>query len=178
MAPLIDSLMPRLTPRHPKGEALRHPPWGPWASRLIVALLLALCSTGWAGLAHSAAQAGSPPAGGAAAEDTGSWPASSRRQRDLVEHLRRQGFVFYGAWWCPACRQQKLLFGRQAQARLPYVECDRESVGRQRCQASAIQAYPTWIRGSERQIGVLSLEELERWSGFRGGGGGGAQASP
>lgn len=169
--------MARLTPRRPNSDSARLAPRGPWPSRLLLPLLLALSSTGWAGLAHSAAHAGPPPGEGTAApaaEDTGSWPASSRRQQDLVEHLRRQDFVFYGAWWCPACRQQKLLFGRQAQARLPYVECDRESAGRQRCEASAIQAYPTWIRGSERQIGVLSLEELERWSGFRGG----AKASP
>ena len=86
--------------------------------------------------------------------------------RSLVAHLRQQGFLFYGAWWCPACFRQKSLFGEQAARQLPYVECDRSDEGRERCTAAAIRAFPTWVRGRERREGVLSLEELARWSGW------------
>jgi hypothetical protein len=43
--------------------------------------------------------------------------SSNPSQRGLAEHLRRQGYVFYGAWWCPACNQQKSLFGQPAAQR-------------------------------------------------------------
>jgi hypothetical protein len=92
---------------------------------------------------------------------------SSPAQSALGAHLRQKGFLFYGAWWCPACFRQKSLFGEQAGQRLPYVECDRNDTGRERCQAADIRAYPTWVRGQERREGVLSLEELARWSGWK-----------
>lgn len=91
---------------------------------------------------------------------------SNADQLALVEHLRRAGALFYGAWWCPACFRQKSLFGQQAGERLPYVECDKTAEGRERCRAAGIEAYPTWVQGNRRVEGVLSLEELKRWSGF------------
>jgi len=94
---------------------------------------------------------------------------SGPAQIGLGEHLRQQGYLFYGAWWCPACFRQKSLFGQQAGNRLPYVECDRSDEGRQRCDAAGIRAYPTWVKGAERREGLLSLEELARWSGWTPG---------
>jgi hypothetical protein len=44
------------------------------------------------------------------------------------------------------------------------------AAGQQRCTEAAIRVYPTWIKGGERRDGVLSLEELQRWSGYRPGG--------
>ncbi|MEB3169116.1 MAG: hypothetical protein VKK97_10350 [Synechococcaceae cyanobacterium] len=93
---------------------------------------------------------------------------SSPEQRSLSAFLRAQGFLFYGAWWCPACFKQKNLFGREAGNQLPYVECEKQPEQQQRCEAAGIQAYPTWVRGGERREGVQSLEELKRWSGFPG----------
>lgn len=95
---------------------------------------------------------------------------SNASQVGLAEHLRRQGYVFYGAWWCPACRQQKSLFGQQGAQRLPYLECEKDDAGQKRCSEVGIRAYPTWIRGNERRTGVLSLEELKTWSGYLPGG--------
>lgn len=95
--------------------------------------------------------------------------ASTSEQVALVEHLRRIGAVMYGAWWCPACFRQKNLFGREASRKLPYVECDKEEAGRQRCQAARVRAYPSWDLGGERREGMLSLEQLKTWSGFKGG---------
>lgn len=135
--------------------------------------------------------AGSPPAGSPiSANNHGHDPShgasstpslgeamgpSSPEQLALAEHLRRSGVVFYGAWWCPACFKQKDLFGQQAGNRLPYVECDKDQPGRDRCQAADVKAYPTWVWRGERRVGVQSLEELKRWSGFSGGSGSAAQ---
>ncbi len=92
---------------------------------------------------------------------------STSEQLALVDHLRRQGAVFYGAWWCPACFKQKNLFGQQAGDKLPYVECEKTEQERERCQRLGIAAYPTWVMGKERLEGVQSLERLGQWSGFR-----------
>jgi len=91
---------------------------------------------------------------------------STPEQLALVEHLRLKGALFYGAWWCPHCFHQKNLFGTEAGQRLPYVECDKDDRGRQRCAAAAIRAFPTWDLNGERREGVLSLEELKIWSRF------------
>ena len=107
-----------------------------------------------------------------------SFAASNATQRGLAEHLRRQGYVFYGAWWCPACRQQKSLFGQPAAQRLPYLECEKGAAGQQRCSEVGIRAYPTWIKGGERREGLLTLEELKSWSGYKPGGATTAGANP
>jgi hypothetical protein len=91
---------------------------------------------------------------------------SDSEQLQLTEHLRRIGVLFYGAWWCPACFRQKSLFGQQAGNQLPYVECDKTEAGRERCRGAGIKAYPTWVLGDRRLEGVLTLEQLKRWSGF------------
>ena len=91
---------------------------------------------------------------------------STANQLALVEHLRRQGVVFYGAWWCPACFKQKNLFGQQAGNQLPYVECEKTDEQRQRCERASVAAYPTWVMGDKRLEGVQSLEQLGQWSGF------------
>ncbi len=91
---------------------------------------------------------------------------STAEQKALAEHLRQRGAVFYGAWWCPHCFYQKNLFGTEAGARLPYVECARDEPGRLRCEAAGIRAYPTWDLGGERREGLLTIEELKVWSGF------------
>jgi hypothetical protein len=91
---------------------------------------------------------------------------STSQQLALVDHLRRQGVVFYGAWWCPACFKQKNLFGQQAGDKLPYVECEKTEQERERCQQAGIAAYPTWVMGKQRLEGVQSLERLGQWSGF------------
>ncbi len=94
---------------------------------------------------------------------------SSPEQRALAGQLSRQGAEFYGAWWCPACFQQKNLFGKEASRLLPYVECDKTEADRQRCTAAKIQAYPTWVLKGQRLVGVRKLDELKRWADEVGG---------
>ena len=96
--------------------------------------------------------------------------ASTPEQAALSAHLRARGAVFYGAWWCPACFQQKNLFGKEGGNSLPYVECDKTDDGRSRCMAAQIRAFPTWyLAGKERREGVQTIEELKIWSGFKSG---------
>lgn len=121
-----------------------------------LAISAALALGGGAGPGRAAPEAGQAPGDA----------ASSPAQLALVEHLHRSGVVLYGAWWCPATTKQKALFGQPAEAQLPYVECDKDPAGRQRCTAAGIEAYPTWVKGSERLVGVESLEQLRRWSGL------------
>jgi hypothetical protein len=110
-----------------------------------------------------------PPTGSSTTASLGeALEPSGSEQKALGEWLRQRGITFYGAWWCPACFQQKNLFGREAGNRLPYVECDKEENGRRQCQAAAVKAYPTWVMGSQRLEGVQSIEQLKRWSGFPG----------
>lgn len=78
--------------------------------------------------------------------------------------LEEKGANFYGAYWCPACNQQKALFGRSAD-QLPYTECSLPGGQGQNalCQEENIGAYPTWeFADGERVTGVLSLEELAK----------------
>jgi hypothetical protein len=95
--------------------------------------------------------------------------ASNAEQLRLADHLKRVGMIFYGAWWCGHCQHQKALFGSPAEERLPYVECDKDDNGRQRCNTAKVRAYPSWDYQGERREGVLSLDELKLWSGYRGG---------
>jgi uncharacterized membrane protein len=95
-------------------------------------------------------------------------PPATPYQEALATHLAKSGAVFYGAYWCPHCQEQKDLFGSAA-SRLPYVECDPKGKNPQaaRCEAAGVRVFPTWVFGSERREGVLRLEDLAKASGFK-----------
>ena len=83
---------------------------------------------------------------------------------EFAQCLEQEGAVFYGAYWCPACNQQKTMFGRSAQL-LPYEECSLPNRGgqTQECTDVGIDSYPTWeFSDGERLSGVVTLEELSR----------------
>ena len=141
-------------------------PIGSLRSGLLIALstvFLSAFSTGATSGAGAAAIAKEAHAGhGAIPSDP--LPPSNPGQKALSLELQAKGALFYGAWWCPACHQQKVLFGEAAVATLPYVECDKTEPGRQRCNAAEIKAYPTWVmKDKPRLVGVQSLEELKTW---------------
>jgi len=76
--------------------------------------------------------------------------------------LGDQGATFYGAYWCPACNQQKTLFGKSQQY-LPYTECSEPGTRAQNetCIAAGIERYPTWeFAGGQRIEGVIPLDGL------------------
>ena len=135
-------------------------------------LLIALSTVLLGFTATASAGSGANPAAASTTSSLGEALATSTpEQQALSAHLRAKGAIFYGAWWCPACFQQKNLFGKEAGNNLPYVECDKTDDGRARCMAAKIRAFPTWeLAGKERREGVQTIEELKVWSGFRSGG--------
>lgn len=91
--------------------------------------------------------------------------------RALAEHLAKTDAKFYGAYWCPHCEDQKLMFGASAH-RLPYIECSPQGARAPQakiCNDARIERYPTWVIGADRREGVLTLTELARHSAFPGG---------
>jgi len=88
--------------------------------------------------------------------------------KELAIHLRNSGAHFYGAYWCPACQEQKALFEASAE-RLPYVECTpngRNGLRNFACIKNDIKEFPTWIIDGSRHTGVVSVAGLARVSGF------------
>jgi uncharacterized membrane protein/glutaredoxin len=97
------------------------------------------------------------PEGGSAAFEAG-----------LARHLRDQGAVMYGAYWCPHCTEQKALFGDAAKD-LPYVECDPKGVNPRPdlCEKAGVKSFPTWVMGDKRREGVQTPQALADFSDFK-----------
>jgi hypothetical protein len=86
---------------------------------------------------------------------------------NLAQCIKKQGIIFYGAFWCPHCQRTKGLFGSSAKY-LPYVECSTpDGQGQtQVCIDHKIQSYPTWIRPDGA---IMNGEHpLEEWAAFSG----------
>ena len=96
---------------------------------------------------------------------------STEQTIKLAEQLNTVSARFFGAHWCPACKEQMKLFGKQAGANLNYVECglpDKYPDQLRQCRDENIRSIPTWTRpGSTRLQGVQSINTLESWSGLR-----------
>lgn len=88
----------------------------------------------------------------------------------LAQHLSSIDAREYGAYWCPHCYDQKQLFGREAAAQLPYVECDPDGRNAQpdRCREAGIRSYPTWEIEGQLYPGVQPLERLAELSDYAG----------
>ena len=94
---------------------------------------------------------------------------STPYQVALAKHLRDEGAVMYGAFWCPHCADQKRLFG-DAFEYVSYVECDArgEDANPALCEFKGIAGYPTWEIGEQLYEGAIPLGELARLSGYSG----------
>lgn len=81
----------------------------------------------------------------------------------FAQCLTDKGYVMYGAYWCPHCKNEKKGFGPSAWERVTYVECTDES---KRCMEAGITGYPTWIApGGVRLEGEQGVERLSHASG-------------
>ena len=87
--------------------------------------------------------------------------------------IKDSGAVFYGAFWCPHCNNQKSMFGKSAKL-LPYVECSTpDGQGQlQVCKDKSITNYPTWdfppvapASTTGRLTGEVKLETLAEKTG-------------
>jgi large repetitive protein len=86
---------------------------------------------------------------------------------DLVafaKYLNDTGFIFYGADWCPHCRDQRALFEDGAKY-LPFVETTNpDRTSNQVGIDEEITSYPTWDFGNgkaNRFAGQMTLAQLE-----------------
>jgi len=81
---------------------------------------------------------------------------------EFASCLKDKGAVFYGAFWCQHCQNQKAMFGKSAKL-LPYVECSTPNTKGQleACNEKNIAGYPTWeFADKTRETGEVSLEKL------------------
>lgn len=81
--------------------------------------------------------------------------------------LKDRGAIFYGAFWCPHCQNQKAMFGSSAHL-LPYVECSTPDGNSQlaECTAKGVQSYPTWVYpDGTRDVGEIPLATLAQKTG-------------
>ena len=93
---------------------------------------------------------------------------STPQTSKLADQLTKAGAQMFGAHWCPACKEQLRLFGKQAGRELNYVECgmpDKYPLQVQQCKEAGIKTIPTWTKpGSKNLLGVQSISSLESWS--------------
>jgi len=86
---------------------------------------------------------------------------------DFAKCLKEKKAVFYGAFWCPHCQNQKRIFGASAKY-LPYVECSTADGEGQLevCQKKKITSYPTWeFADGTRITGEATIEQLAKKTG-------------
>ncbi len=104
---------------------------------------------------------------------------SSPAEMELAKHLKQIGAKMYGAYWCPHCHDQKELFGKEAAAIYPYVECAPDGVNpkTELCQEIAPKiekqtgqsfGFPTWEVKGQYLTGTQSLTDLATQSGYQG----------
>jgi hypothetical protein len=88
---------------------------------------------------------------------------SLTRALDLADNLQALDAKMYGAYWCSHCLDQKKLFGKQAFAKIQYVECSKEGVNSKflMCKANEVSGYPSWQIQGKLYPGAQELDELE-----------------
>ncbi len=84
----------------------------------------------------------------------------------LAECLVEKGVIFYGAYWCEKCKEQKRLFGSSAKL-LPYVECfDDLTTKTPLCVEKKIVKHPAWdFADGSRLTGVQLPKVLAEKAG-------------
>ena len=94
---------------------------------------------------------------------------STKESIELAKYLNDNGVVKYSAYWCPNCLNQSELFGKQAYGQLNVVECAIDGINSQTqlCIEKKIKGFPTWEINGKLILGVLSLKELSRLTGFK-----------
>ena len=86
----------------------------------------------------------------------------------FAKYLKDYGVVKYSAYWCPNCLNQGELFGKQAYKELKVIECAKDGLNSrtQLCIDKQIKGFPTWEINGKLILGVLSLKELSRLTGY------------
>ena len=94
---------------------------------------------------------------------------STKESIAFAKYLKDSGVVKYSAFWCPNCLNQGELFGKQAYEELNVVECARDGKNSQTqlCIDKKIKGFPTWEINGNLYLGVLSLKELSKLTGYK-----------
>ena len=94
---------------------------------------------------------------------------STKETIKFAKFLKDSGVIKYSAYWCPNCLNQSELFGKQAYKELNVVECAKDGINSQTqlCIDKKIQGFPTWEINGKLILGVLSLNELSKLTGFK-----------
>jgi thiol-disulfide isomerase/thioredoxin len=84
------------------------------------------------------------------------------------QHLKDQGVIFYGAFWCSHCQEQKKRMGKEVWEQI-YVECSTPD-GRGQldvCKEAGVDSYPTIVfKDGTKKVGVIDIAELEERTGY------------
>ncbi len=84
---------------------------------------------------------------------------------DFAKCLTEKGAKFYGASWCPHCKDQKDSFGISLQY-VKYIECATSSGQTIECDAAGVDRYPTWIFADGSKLtGNLPFDTLAAKTG-------------
>lgn len=86
---------------------------------------------------------------------------------EFAQCLTEEGVKMYGAYWCPACQDQKRMFGSSWNY-IDYVECSLPNRGGQNelCNSEGIQSYPTWeFADGTKVVGILGINQLNDRTG-------------
>jgi DNA-directed RNA polymerase subunit RPC12/RpoP len=86
---------------------------------------------------------------------------------DFAQCLTDSGAVFYGAYWCSHCKEQKKAFADSI-GLIEYIECSLPNNAGQteNCNDADIKSYPTWeFEDGSRQLGFVPLVNLGEKTG-------------
>jgi glutaredoxin len=87
---------------------------------------------------------------------------NKKDKTNLAVCLKDKGAKFYGASWCPHCKNQKALFSNPQD--LPYIECT-DADNKKECQEAGVTGYPTWIFADGKKVsGELSIAQLKQYA--------------
>ena len=87
---------------------------------------------------------------------------SSGDVKNFVSCLKNNGFMIYGADWCPYCNDLVAMLGGKEIADSIYVECTEEPTI---CEEKEIAGYPTILINNEFYSGARSLEAFAQKTG-------------
>lgn len=85
----------------------------------------------------------------------------------LAQCLTDKGAVLYGAYWDSSTKKQKESFGADV-SKITYVECGVQGDYRSQtegCTRAGILAYPTWVVGKQKYMGIQELAQLATLTG-------------
>lgn len=87
---------------------------------------------------------------------------STERSLTLARQMESLDTKMYGAYWCKHCLSQKEVLGKQAFAKIQYIECTKDGKNSQNelCREKGIRAVPTWEINGKLFSGERSFEEL------------------